>query len=294
MSEVELLLDAKATLGEGPSWDASRGILYWVDIPRGHIHEYRPEDGSDRILEVGQPVGAVVFTREGGLIAAMKNGLHRLDPVTGALELIGDPESGLPDNRFNDGKCDTAGRFWAGTMPCSGSEPTGSLYRLDPDGTIHRMLGGIGCSNGIAWNPDDTVMYHIDTSTRRVTAYDYDRETGGLANARTVISLPGEYGLPDGMTSDEEGKLWIAEWGGAAVRRWDPDTGRVLQTIEVPALQVTSCCFGGEHMDELFITSARDGLSERELEERPLSGGLFRVRTGVRGRPTFAYGGSPN
>lgn len=286
----ELIVDARAELGEGPSWDQKMKLLYWVDIKGCAIHVFNPVDSSDRVIDVGQMVGAVVPTRTGRLLAAMEHGFFFVDSRSGQMEAIADPEEHKPDNRFNDGKCDEAGRFWAGTMAKGESRKTGSLYCLDRDLNIRQVISGVGTSNGLAWSPDGQTMYYIDTPTMKVMAYDFDLEQGTIQEPRVVVNFLEGEGYPDGMTSDREGMLWIAHWGGAQVSRWDPSTGKKIASIPLPASLVTSCVFGGEGMDELYITTARTGLKADELERRPHSGSLFRVRPGVQGMPTHYFG----
>jgi sugar lactone lactonase YvrE len=169
-------------------------------------------------------------------------------------------------------------------------EASGSLYSLSPNGTMKTLLTRVRISNGLAWSPDYATIYYIDTPTRLVMAYAYDLVTGDISQPREAIHVLEELGWPDGMTSDRDGNLWIAMWGGAALTKWDPASGRLLQTIPIPALNVTSCAFGGEKFTDLYITSARKGLSEEQLAQYPLTGGLFRLRTNVQGMPTFAFG----
>jgi len=292
MSEnVELLLDARACLGEGVNWDAANELLYWVDIVRKEVHLFDPAKGEDRCMDVGQYVGAVVPTEKGDLLAAVHHGIARLDPDTGRLDPLADPEADLPDNRFNDGKCDPAGRFWAGTMHVDGKGNSGALYRIDQDLSIHRMVDQVGISNGLAWSADCKTMYYIDTSKQTVDAFDYDIDTGAVTNRRTVIPFPSELGHPDGMTIDEEGMLWVACWAGARVTRWDPQRGRLLQEIRLPVTNVTDCVFGGPEGDTLYISTARMTLSDEDLKQQPLAGGLFQVRPGVRGPLARPFGG---
>ncbi len=287
---VELVIDAKATLGEGAIWDARRKRLYWVDIPEGEVHVYDPADETDQAIAIGQPVGTVVPRRSGGLMLAVEHGFAALDLETHKLAILNDPEDNLPDNRFNDGKCDPAGRFWAGTMNAD-RRPEGSLYCMDTDHSVRRMFGGTTCSNGIVWSLDQSSMYYIDTPTRQVDAFDYDVESGEIANRRVTITVPEEMGKPDGMTIDAEGMLWIAMWEGSRVTRWDPCDGSLLQTIRIPALRVTSCAFGGENLDELYITTARTRMTATQLAEQPHAGGVFRVHPGVRGVEAFEFVG---
>ena len=289
----ELLLDAQADLGEGPAWDAAAQTLYWVDIRAGDLHQFDPTSGSDHIFHLGQSIGCLAPRRAGGLVLALQGRFATLGPSAGVSSLrpIVHPEPHQPGNRFNDGKCDPAGRFLAGTMDDAEERPSGSLYSLSPDGTFKTLLSGLRISNGLAWSPDGGTFYHIDTPTRRVTAYDYDQASGEIAAPRLAVQVPPELGWPDGMTSDTEGKLWIAMWGGARLTRWDPAAGKLLETIPFPALNVSSCAFGGPELTDLYITSARKEMTAAQLAEYPLSGGLFRLRTKVRGMPTFSFAG---
>jgi sugar lactone lactonase YvrE len=290
MNSPELVLDAKAPLGEGPSWDAEIYTLYWINIYAGEIHAYSPETASDRVIPVGEPVGCIAPTKTGELIIASQSGISLLDPESGLRKTLTNPEAGMPGNRFNDGKCDPAGRFLAGTMDNAEKEARGSLYSLFPDGTVKTLLTGVRISNGLTWSPDHSTLYYIDTPTRAVMAYKYDLSTGDISQPREAVHVPAELGWPDGMTSDTQGNLWIAMWGGAALTKWDPVSGRLLGKIPVPALNVTSCSFAGEGLADLYITSARKGMDDEQLVQYPLTGGLFRLRTDVKGVPTFSFG----
>lgn len=287
---VELVCDAKAELGEGPIWDYRRGVLFWVDIRSRAIHVYDPIASRDHAIDAGQEVGCVALRSSGGLIFAGREGFAELDIESGRIAALLDPERHLPGNRFNDGKVDPRGRFWAGTMNTEGKQTRGALYCLYPDFSLRTMLTGVSVSNGLAWTADQKTLYYIDTATQEVAAFDFDAETGDLSARRAAIRVPPEKGKPDGMTMDSEGMLWVALWGGGAVTRWNPRDGRLLATIEVPAPNVTSCAFAGLRMDELYITTARQGLDQNALAAHPRSGGLFRSRPGVRGshEPLFA------
>lgn len=286
----ELILDAKAQLGEGPSWDAASRILYWINIYAGEIHAYSPKTTSDRVIPVGEPVGCVAPTKAGELIIASQSGIALLDPATGNRTMLASPEAGRPGHRFNDGKCDPAGRFLAGTMDNAEVEASGSLYSLSRDGSLKVLLTGVRISNGLAWSPDHATLYHIDTPTRTVMAYPYDLTSGNISRPREAVHVPEELGWPDGMTSDTLGNLWIAMWAGAALTRWDPASGRLLEKIPVPALNVTACAFGGESCTDLYITSARKGMNDEQLARYPFTGGLFRLPTNVKGMPAFSFG----
>ncbi len=289
MSELIPVNQTRATLGEGPIWYNDR--LYWVDIVLRRVYIYEPQSDTQRSIQLDSMVGTVVLRSGGGLVVALQSGFAFIEEESGAVTPIADPESDLPNNRFNDGKCDPTGRFWAGTMALSGGGTSGALYTLETDGRVTRRLGGIGISNGICWSQDATTMYYIDSPTQHVAAFDFDPETGEISRRRVVVEIPKAEGLPDGMTIDERGFLWIALWGGWGVVCHDPVTGRRHAKIDVPAAHVTACAFGGEELGELYITSARDGLSEQDAREQPYAGGLFRTNVGVRGVPSFTYRG---
>jgi sugar lactone lactonase YvrE len=276
---MQTLTDHRCLLGEGPVWDARRSSLFWVDILRGEIHEYRPADGYSHTISVGEYVGAVAPYRDGRLMAALKSGIVLLDPDTGEREAVGHPEAHLPGNRYNDGKCDPAGRFWVGSMSLQEEPGAGSLYMIDHDRSITRQLEGVTISNGLAWSNDHRTMYYIDTPTFEVAAFDYDIATGSISNRRVAIRIPETDGYPDGMTTDREGCLWIAHWDGWQVTRWDPHTGRKIHHIPMPAARVTSCAFGGDTGNDLYITSARTGLSEEELGRMRGAGGVWKIQT---------------
>ena len=287
----ELVLDARAELGEGVSWDATAQVLYWVDILQQEVHIFDPASGADRCINVGQYVGAAVPTVDGDLMLAMHHGFARLDPDTETLTPVCDPESHLPDNRFNDGKCDPAGRFWAGTMHVEAKGRTGSLYRMDKDLSVHKIFGEVGISNGLAWSPAIDTLYYIDTLQYEVAAFDYDVATGDVRRRRAVVQLSHDGGHPDGMTIDEQGMLWVACCGGGRVARWDPAQGRLLQEVRLPVTMTTNCVFGGPELDTLYISTARVTLTDEDLARQPLAGGLFSVKPGVHGLPASPFGG---
>jgi sugar lactone lactonase YvrE len=288
---VELILDAKATLGEGSIWDARHQVLYWIDIMNSQVHVYDPTAQYNRMIQLDQMVGTVVPRKSGGLMVAVHHGFASLDLETEQMDIVADPERDLPENRFNDGKCDPAGRFWAGTLSLEGKQGACNLWRLDADLSTHKMLEGVSVSNGIVWTADRTTMYYVDTPTRRVDRFDYDHDTGEIANRRVAVRIPEGMGFPDGMTIDSEGMLWVCLWQGGKVSRWDPETGELLQTVDLPASNVTSCAFGGGSLDQLYITTARINVSDEQLQEQPLAGGLFRAEVGVSGVPAFEFAG---
>jgi sugar lactone lactonase YvrE len=291
MNRPELVVDVKAMLGEGPCWDDTQQLLYWVDILNHNVHIYDPALNSLKVINTNQYVGAVVPRSSGGLIVALYNGFYSLDPETETLTPIVDPEKDKPTNRFNDGKCDSSGRFWAGTMSLDGALNEGALYYLDKDLSVKKVLENVSTSNGLAWDFEGRTMYYIDTPTKKVRAFDFDRVTGDISNERVVIDFPENEGFPDGMNIDNEGMLWIAHWGGGQVSRWNPNTGEKVDSIMVPAPLVTSCEFGGKDLDELYITTARIGLSEEEIQKYPHAGSLFKVKPGVKGIKTYGFKG---
>jgi sugar lactone lactonase YvrE len=287
---VELVLPAGADLGEGPTWDARAQRLIWVDITQGLVHRYDPKTGRDEPIDVGRPVGAAVPTASGRLAIAGSDGFSLVDEATGQVDLIAAVEPDVPETTMNDGKCDAAGRFWAGTKDDPGGRALAALYRLDPDHTCTRILTGITISNGIGWSLDQRTMYYIDSPTHRIDAFDFELEGGSVSHRRRLIDLPSEWGLPDGMTVDEEGFLWVAFYDGSSLRRFAPD-GRVTSVVHFPVSKVTSCAFGGDDLSDLYVTSARNGLSEAQLGEQPHAGGLFRLTPGIRGLPDHQFAG---
>ncbi|ANE45819.1 hypothetical protein SY83_05350 [Paenibacillus swuensis] len=284
--QADLLYNGRNELGEGPLWDERTGQIYWIDIKRHEIWSYHLEEGTARNYDVGQSIGSFGIREDGTFVCALRQGFFTMDPADGRLELIAELDSPQPEHRFNDGKCDPTGRFWAGTMPLQDSKPTGTLYRLREDGAIEPRRDGLVCSNGLCWSEDGATMYFIDSPTRVVSAFRFDPSSGNLSDERVVVRLPEGEGVPDGMTIDREGMLWVAQWDGWKVSRWDPQTGERLAVVHVPAARVTSCIFGSPEFDELFITTA--GISQEDSEraaEQPLAGGLFRAKVNAQGRP---------
>ena len=288
--ESELLLDARSELGEGPSWDSRNGVLYWVDIFRGLVHRYSPDESKDEAFQAGQYVSSVVPSRSGGVAVTLQHGFYALN-LGSKPSLMAEVEGGLPQNRFNDGKCDPSGRFWAGTMDLEEKRPLGALYVLEKGGGVRKALEKVTVSNGLGWSPDHRTMYYIDTPTKLVSAFDYSDSTGKIKNRRTAVDMSDQPGYPDGMAVDAAGMLWVAHWGGWRVTRFDPQTGKALDYVNIPASQVTACCFGGRRLDQLYVTSARAGIGPEEAAKGSPAGGLFRIETGVRGLDTFVFDG---
>lgn len=288
----EVLDSRVCELGEGPMWDARTNEIFWVDILNGAAHALAPATGATRTLTPARLVGAILPRRNpgDGWLVSLEHGPALLGEA-GAVRPLGtwtEADGAAPEIpvRCNDAKCDPRGRCLLGTMAHGGDPGCGSLYRLEPGSPLERVLAGVTISNGLAWSADARTLYYVDTGTRRVDAFDYDLETGGLSGRRPVVHVPEEAGMPDGMTIDAEGCLWVALWGGGAVRRYTPE-GELDAVIELPTPQVTSCVFAGPELDLLVITTARLGLG---AEERT-AGRTFAVTPGVTGTATLPYGG---
>jgi sugar lactone lactonase YvrE len=286
----ELAFDVRLELGEGPLWDDRTQRLLFVDIMRGHIHEFDPASGRDRIVNVGRPVGCIALTEKGDWIAAASDGFYRVDPRSGGVVRMVAIEAELRDNRMNDGYVDARGRFWAGTMGMGGAREKGTLYRLDPDGRVRRMLGPVSISNGLDWSPDNRTFYYTDLALSRIDQFDFDLATGSIKNRRPFVEFPVEIGYPDGLIVDAEGFVWVALWEGGSLHRYSPD-GRLDLIVPVPASQTTKCAFGGKDLQDLYVTSAWVGLDAAARAQQPHAGSLFRVRPGVSGKKINRYAG---
>lgn len=286
---MEVVTQHKCVLGEGPVWDGRNGMIIWIDVLEGIIHQYSIPKNEHTQIEVHQMIGSLALDVNGHFIAALKEGFAQINR-DGNIRMLINPEGHIAGNRFNDGKCDPKGRFFAGTMSLTGVENAGGLYVLDRKLTVTCPISDISISNGMAWSPNHRKFYHIDTPSFGVHSYDYDIITGDISNKKLSINIPKNEGAPDGMTIDSDGKLWIAHWGGGQVARWDPITGKKLFTFRVPVSKVTSCVFGGKDLEDLYITSASAGLTKQELLQQPLAGSLFIVKNcGFRGIKAFEF-----
>lgn len=283
MIQVEVVGKRKSQWGEGPIWHGER--LYYVDIESHLVAAFEPATGEEREWPVGQRVGTVVPRAGGGLLWAGDDGFFFLDEASGKSTAIADPEAGLGDNRFNDGKCDPAGRLWAGTI-CLKKRPEAALYCLHPDLRVERKFGPVTNSNGIAWSGDGGTMFYIDTPSKKVRAFDFDAERGAISGERVVWDTSEDASSPDGMTIDSEDRLWIAFCHGAKVVCFDPGTRRVEEQIDFPCIETTSCAFGGADLGDLYVTTGiKAGLVEAE------AGRLFVCRPGVTGVPAGVFAG---
>lgn len=288
---IELALDCRAELGEGPIWDDRSGLLLFVDINGHRVHALDPSSSKHATIGVDQYVSAIALAAAGGYVVTLQHDVARLDLERGAGERLASVEEHRSDTRFNDGYVDPRGRFWAGTMSLEKKPAQGSLYRFDggaalqgPRTNVTKVVEGVSTSNGIDWSADGRLMYYVDTGTRRVDVFDFDMDSGAVTNRRPLITFAEADGKPDGLILDEEGFIWVALWQGSAVRRYAPD-GRMVRQIDLPVSCPTKCAFGGANLDDLFITSARTVLTTEEQRMRePHAGSLFVCRPGVRGR----------
>ena len=293
MVKVECLVEAGDILGEGAIWNPSDRALYWCDNLKSNIQRYTPTTGEHRVWPMPEEVGSFVFREKGGICAAMKSGYAFIDDLDNlSIDYIVDPEPNSPRTRMNDGKCDRRGRFWCGSMDAELKDPLASLYKLEPgDLSCHKMDTDIICSNGIAWSPDDRVMYFADTRAESVYAYDYDIETGTVANKRVFISTEGMPGRADGATVDTEGNYWFAHIHGSKILKYDPN-GKCVLEVDVPVIQPTMCSFGGDDLDVLYVVSATRFMQPGDETRQPLAGSLFAITgLGAQGIPEPLFAG---
>jgi len=271
--------------GEGPLW--FNGLVYFVDIEGHQIRSFDPVSGEEEAWAVSERVGFAIPRASGGFIMGGDNGLAFFDPETGEKNAIVDPEPDKkPDNRFNDGKCDPKGRLWAGTISTVKKQGDATLYRLDTDLELTEQFPNVTNSNGLCWTKDGGTFYYIDTPSKAVRAFDYDLESGHISNERIAIDTADLEGSPDGMTIDENNNVWIAFCRGGCVRCFDPKSGEILETVELPISGATSCAFGGEDFETLYITTGSFG-----NPEEPEAGHLFAVKPRVKGLPTVPFAG---
>ncbi|HBY07038.1 MAG TPA: gluconolactonase [Chloroflexi bacterium] len=286
---VQIAYLSNDQLGEGPVWVPEEQALYWIDIQRPALQRWHPQSAEYRFWQLPSEIGSFALRKQGGAVLALRTGFAYLDLETAAITPLADPEADLPFTRFNDGKCDRRGRFWAGTMDEEIPNTRGALYRLDPGGAYLTMQEGIGISNGLGWSPDNRTMYYTDSIKHQIYAYDFDLESGTIRNRRVFAETPEAY-VPDGLAVDAEGYIWSAKWDGWKVVRYAPD-GSVDLEVPLPVQRPTSCAFGGPDLKHLYITSARVDLSAKELAEQPQAGSIFVVKTTTQGLPEPRFQG---
>jgi len=290
MSKPEVVWEIDALLGEGPVWVARENAVYWVDIFNNNVHRYHLGDGSKTTWHFDVEVTSISPREKGGFVGSIRDGFAHIDFENKSLDPIVQPESDITDNRFNDGKVDAQGRYWAGTMDTNQSAESGSLYRLDPDLTIKKMDDKYIITNGPAFSKDGSIMYHTDTIKKEIYAFDLDAN-GDLSNKRIFTQFTqDDEGVPDGMTVDSEDCIWVGHFGGARITRYSPD-GEILQVVPMPVPNITSCTFAGDNLDVMYITTAKTGIPEADLSKYPLAGSLFKFKPGVKGLPTPLFAG---
>lgn len=289
--DCECVQPVAATCGESPIWSVRDQALYWTDNLGGVIHRLEPESGTEQNFLLGQNVMAIGLRERGGLVLALAKQLAFYEPG-GELNLLMGVEDDQPRNRFNDGKTDRRGRFWAGTMnDVEWAAPSGSLYRIDPSLELSHLRGAVVCANGLGWSPDGSTFYFGESFRYAIFAYDFDPDSGGLSGRRVFASLDKRSGaFPDGLTVDASGGVWSVQNGSGRVVRYSPD-GVVTHEVEVPLPQATSCIFGGPDLDVLYITTSRQNMTPEQLGRYPLAGSVFAVRPGVTGLPEPLFGG---
>jgi sugar lactone lactonase YvrE len=287
---VEVFAGLHAEVGEAPHWDEQTNTLLFVDLTAGMVFRYDKSGVKLGSFSVGQEVGAVVPRRSGGLVLAVRDGIATVSDGGEAFELTAPVERDIPGNRMNDAKCDPAGRLFAGTTAFDFSPHSAALYRVEPDWSFGQVAGDVTQSNGIAWSPDGSQMYFIDSATQGVDVFDFDVGTGSAGNRRRLLTVEPAHGVPDGMTTDNRGNLWVACFGGAAVRCFSP-AGVQLDQIPFPVTQVTSCTFGGSDLADLYVTSAAYRLSTDQLKREPHAGATFVCRPGAVGLPASPFAG---
>jgi sugar lactone lactonase YvrE len=283
--DAEIVVPAQCELAEGPVWDAARGLLRWVDILPGQVHAFDPATGAHTRFDAGDPVGTVGLTRSGGLVLALVDGFYRADHDGQGLTRVGEFSIDRTVVRFNDGKPDPWGNFCAGTCAWAADGPPCALYRLRPDGAVAEIVGDVGLSNGLDWSDDRTAFYFADSAIGGVDVFDTDPDTGTLSRRRRFVTVGG---VPDGLTLDAEGGLWVALWGSGELQRYTPG-GQLDTVVRLPVRQVTSAAFGGADLGTLFITTARENVTPADLAEQPHAGDIFACTPGVPGRPPFLF-----
>ncbi len=288
---IACVVQANDALGESVLWCPRSRRVWWLDILAPALQSFDPRTREHRVIPLpGRNCGNLALRRAGGFVLAMDGGLHGFDPDTGALEFLLHVEGEPPENRYNDGRCDRMGRLWIGTTDSRHRRPSGGLYRIGPDRAAARMLDGVTIPNSTAFSPDDRTLYFADTPRHVVWAFDFDLAAGEISNRRVFADLSAGRGFPDGSCVDADGFLWNAQYGGGRVVRYAPDGG-VDRVLALPVSNPTCCCFGGDDLETLYVTSAAQRMTPEQRAAEPLAGGLLAVRAGVRGLPEATFGG---
>ena len=284
VTQAQLLFKIDSLLGEGAIWHFENQLLYWVDILGKKANFYDPVKNINVAFDTFKRPGTIVPVDDKIALLALEDGFATIDIGSGQIEYkLQLPEIAENLLRFNDGKCDERGKLWVGTMGLRAEKGAGSLYTLNNKFHLAKQILKTTISNGIAWSLNNSMMYYIDTATSKISCFDYDLTNGSIRNKKDIITIDQSLGYPDGMTIDSEGMLWVALWDGFAVGRFNPHTGEMMHKVIIPAPKITSCAFGGNKLDELFITSASCDMSDADLKKYPLSGSLFRANVGCTG-----------
>jgi sugar lactone lactonase YvrE len=283
INKVTVAYKIDAKLGEGAIWNYKTKELYWVDIEGKSLNIFNPKTNQNRSLSTASHIGTVVPKNEDEALIALFDGIYTMNLQTGQTTLFSDMKEALIGSRLNDGKCDPSGRLWVGSMNWQQEKGKAKLFAIKSDSSVTTKIDSVTISNGIVWTKNKKTMYYIDTPTSQIKAYDYDNATGDISNKRVVVEISEDLGHPDGMTIDAEDMVWVGMWNGNAVIRFNPKTGELLKKIEVPAHNVTSCAFGGDNLETLYITTSKLDMTEEEIGRYPLAGSVFKVNPGVKG-----------
>lgn len=288
--QAELEFETMALLGEGAFWNHKTQELYWVDIIDKKFNIYNPSSVTNRSISMPSLIGTVVPYLENEAVVALLDGVYKVDLQTEELRILSDVESNMPENRFNDGKCDPNGNLWVGSMHFEQSKPNASVYKINEQGETTKMIDSVTISNGIVWTKDAKTMYYIDTPSGNIMGYDYDGKSSTISNGRIAVEVSEELGFPDGMAIDENDMLWVGMWNGNSVAHFDPKSGKLVSKISVPAHNVTSCAFGGDNFEILYITTSSLDMTAEEQEAFPMAGSIFKAKPGVKGVKSCFFG----
>jgi len=287
-AEIEFKINAE--LGEGAFWNYKTQEFYWVDIIDKSLNIYNPTTKSNKNFEMPSAISTVVAYTNQEAVVALVDGIYKINLQSGELRVLSDVEKEMTWNRFNDGKCDPNGNLWVGSMHYDQNKPLASVYKIEENGNTTKMIDSVTISNGIVWTKDSKTMYYIDTPTANIMAYDFNTQSSTISNGRVAVKVKEKDGFPDGMTIDENDMLWVGMWNGNAIANYNPKTGELVSKIEVPAHNVTSCAFGGENLDTLYITTSSLDMTDEEKEKYPLAGSIFKIKPGVKGVKSSFFG----